>query len=60
MDYYIKRSKMSEKSNKIYRYVLRNLERNILTPYGYLTFFKNSNGKFNKKKYVEWYCENNK
>ena len=51
---------MSEKSNKTYRYVWRELERNALRHYEYLTFFQKLKWGFNKKKYVEWYCENNK
>ena len=51
---------MGEKKNKIYRYVLRNLERNALKHYEYLTFFQKLKWGFNKKKYVKWYCENNK
>lgn len=51
---------MSEKNNKIYRYVWRNLERNALEHYEYLTFFQKLKWGFNKKKYVKWYCENNK
>lgn len=51
---------MSEKSNKVYRYVWRNLERNALEHYKYLTFFQKLKWGFNKKKYVKWFCENNK
>ena len=51
---------MSEKNNKIYRYVWRNLERNALEHYESLSFLKNLKWGFNKKKYVKWYCENNK
>ena len=40
---------MSEKSNKIYRYVWRNLERNALTHYGYLTFFQKFKWGFIKR-----------
>lgn len=47
---------MSEKLNKVYRYVWRNLERNVLEHYEYLTFFEKLKWGFNKKKYVKWYC----
>ena len=50
---------MSEKSNKLYRRLWRSLERNGLEQYEYLTFFQKLKWRFNKKKYVEWYCENN-
>lgn len=51
---------MSEKNNKIYRYAWRSLERNAIEHYGYLTFFQKLKCGFNKKKYIKWYCENNK
>lgn len=51
---------MSEKRAKIYRYLWRSLERNALEHYKYLTFFQKLKWGFNKKKYVEWFCENNK
>ena len=51
---------MSEKNNKIYRYVWRNLERNALEHYEWLSFFHKIKYGFNKKKYVKWYCVNNK
>lgn len=51
---------MSEKSNKAYRYVWRNLEQRALQVYKSLNFFQKLKWGFNKKKYIEWYCENNK
>ena len=51
---------MSERSNKTYRRILRNLERNALLRYRCLTFFQKLEWGFNKKKYIKWYCENNK
>ena len=51
---------MNEKRAKICRWIWRNLERNALEHYEYLTFFQKLKWGFNKKKYVEWFCENNK
>jgi hypothetical protein len=51
---------MSEKRYKSYRRVRKNLERNALEHYENLTFFQKLKWGFNKKKYIKWYCENNK
>ena len=51
---------MSEKSAKKYRYVWRNLERNAIEHYEWLTFFQKLKWRFNKKKYIQWYIESNK
>ena len=40
---------MSEKNNKFYRYVWRNLERNALEHYEYLSFFQKLKYGFKKK-----------
>ena len=51
---------MSEKRSKICRSSWRDLEREALEHYEHLTFFQKLKWGFNKKKYVEWFCENNK
>ena len=51
---------MSVKNNKFYRYIWKNLEKNALEHYEYLSFFQKLKYRFNKKKYVKWYCEKNK
>ena len=51
---------MSVKKNKFYRYVWKNLEKNALEHYKYLSFFQKLKYRFNKKKYVKWYYEKNK
>lgn len=43
---------MSEKNNKFYRYICKNLEREALEHYEYLSFFQKLKYKFNKNKYV--------
>ena len=51
---------MSEKKSKKNRYAWRNLERNAIEHYEYLTFFQKLKWRFNKNKYINWYCESNK